>query len=688
MSEGGIGAAPVRVDGRDKVTGRARYAVEHPVDAPLHAWVVQAQVAVGQVRHVDRQSALDVPGVVAVLDAGNAPRVADAADAELMVLQGPQVSYRGQVVALVLAESLEAAREGARVLRVTYDEAPHDVQLTRDHPKLYRPGQVNPAFPADSAQGDFEAAWNGSPHRVDVRCSTPAEFNNPMEPHATTAQWDGDRLLVHDSTQGTTSVKQHLAAAFDVAEDGVRVLAPHVGGGFGAKGSARPNVVLAVMGARATGRTVKLALTRAQQFSLVGYRTPTLQRVRLAAGTDGRLTAFAHDAVEQTSTVFEFAEQTTEGTRHMYGARASRTTHRLAALDVPTPRWMRAPGEAPGMYGLETAMDELAEVTGIDPVELRIRNDTQTDPETGQPFSSRHLVECLRRGAERFGWAGRDPRPGVRRDGRWLVGTGVAAATYPVYLSASGARARRCPDGTFEVGVNATDVGTGARTVLLQVAADALGVPPECVRVDIADSDLPPAPVAGGSSGTSSWGTAVHLACRRLLEGTDEQVVVDTADVIAAQAEVSRHAFGAHFAEVRVDLDSGEVRVSRMLGVFAAGRIVNPRTARSQLLGGMVMGVSMALHESGSLDVGSGDYANANLADYHVAAHADIADLDAEWVEEVDDQLNPIGTKGIGEIGIVGSPAAVHNAVWHATGVRVRDLPITPDKLLAGLPQR
>ncbi len=682
-----IGQSPVRLDGPDKLTGRARYAVEHPVQAPLHAWLVQAPVAVGSVTDVDRGSALAVAGVVAVLDHGNAPRLADAEDGELLVLQGPRVRYRGQVVAVVLAESLEAAREGARLLRVSYDEWPHDVLLRRDHPGLYAPGDVD-AGPTDVSEADLGAALAASAHTVDVRYETPAHFNNPMEPHATTAWWDGDRLLVHDSTQGTTGVQQHLAAAFGVPPDGVRVLAAHVGGGFGSKGSARPNVVLAVMAARVTGRPVRLALTRQQQFALVGYRTPTLQRLRLGAGPDGRLTAMAHDAVEQTSTVFEFAEHSTEGTRHLYGADATSRTHRLAALDVPTPRWMRAPGEAPGVFALECAMDELAVLAGLDPVELRLRNDTQTDPGTGAPFSSRHLAECLRRGADRFGWAGRDPRPAMRREGRWLVGTGMACASYPVYQAACKARARRCPDGTFEIGVNATDIGTGARTVLAQVAADALGVELCRVRVDLADSDLPAAPVAGGSSGTSSWGSAVHRACRALREGDADEVLVDTADELAAQPELARHAFGAQFAEARVDLDSGEVRVPRMLGVFAVGRVVNPRTARSQLVGGMVMGLSMALHESGSLDAAHGDYANHDLAGYHVASHADVADVRAEWVEEHDDRLNALGTKGIGEIGIVGSPAAVLNAVWHATGVRVRALPVTPDRLLDGLPLR
>lgn len=677
-----VGQSPVRDDGPAKVTGTARYAVEQPVDAPLHGWLVQAEVAVGTVLEVS------APAGVTVLDHTSAPRLGESEDPELQVLQSPAVAYRGQVVALVLAGSLEAAREGARLVRVRYQEQPHDVQLVAGHQDLYAPDHVNPSFATDEGEGDLAAALARSAHVVDARYTTPALFNNPMEPHATTAQWQGESLLVHDSTQGTTGVAGDLAALFEVPRAQVRVLAQHVGGGFGSKGSARPNVVLAAMAARVTGRPVKLALTRSQQFSLVGYRTPTLQRLRLGADADGRLLGIGHAAVEQTSTLFEFAEQTSEATRHVYPSGARLTTHRLAALDVPTPRWMRAPGEAPGMFALECAMDELAVAAGLDPVELRLRNDTQVDPSTGRPFSSRHLAECLRRGAELFGWPDRDPRPAVRREGRWLVGTGVATATYPVYFAACTARARRCPDGTFEVGVNATDIGTGARTVLRQLAADALGVDPARVRVDVADSDLPDAPVAGGSSGTSSWGSAVHKACCALVAGRADEVVVDTQDDVDAQAELSRHAFGAQFAEARVDLDSGEVRVPRMLGVFAVGRVVNPRTTASQLRGGMVMGLGMALHESGSLDVRYGDYANSSLAEYHVPTSADVVDLQVETLPEVDDRLNPIGTKGVGEIGIVGSPAAVLNAVWHATGVRVRELPCTPDRLLEALPER
>lgn len=688
-----LGTPMARLEGREKVTGAARYAFEVEAPGAVYAWPVQAQVARGTVKAYGTDEVLAMPGVLAVLTADDAPRLGEHDDPELLVLQSREVSYRGQVVALVVAETQEAAREAAATMTVTVAQHEHDVLLTVDRDGFYAPEQVNAGYPTDSEDGDVEAALRGAAHVVDHVYATPAEFNNPMEPHAATAWWDGDALLVHDSTQGTSGVATDLAALFAVDRTAVRVLAEHVGGGFGSKGSTRPNCVLAVMAAKVVGRPVRLALTRQMLFSMTGYRTPTLQRVRLGADADGRLLATVHEAWEQSSRLLEFAEQTTVQTRHMYASATRRTTHRLLRLDVPTPRWMRAPGEAPGMFALESALDELAVELGMDPVELRVRNDTQVDPDSGSAFSSRHLVECLRRGAERFGWAGRDPRPGARREGRWVVGTGVASSNYPVYLTPSGARVRASRDGRFAVHVNATDIGTGARTVMTQVAADALGVGVDRIDVRLADSDLPEAPVAGGSWGTASWGWAVDKACRQLrgqlLDGVPSEgieVTVDTGDDLAAQEDFSRHAFGAHFAEARVDLASGEVRVSRMLGVFAAGRILNPRTARSQLIGGMTMGLSMALHEEGLLDVRHGDYANHDLATYHVAANADVREIDAEWLEESDPHLNPVGGKGIGEIGIVGSAAAVTNAIWHATGVRVRDLPATPDKLLTGLP--
>jgi len=469
------------------------------------------------------------------------------------------------------------------------------------------------------------------------------------------------------------------------------VVSTHVGGGFGAKGLPRPNVVLAAMGARAVGRPVRLALARQHQFSVGGYRTPTIQRIRLGAGADGVLRALSHEVVEQTATVREFAEQTAVCSRMMYAAGSRRTAHKLARLDVPMPSWMRAPGEAPGMYALESALDELAVACGLDPIELRVRNEPSVDPESGHPFTSRNLVACLRDGAGRFGWAGRDPRPGVRRDGRWLVGTGVAAATYPARTRPASAAARMLRDGRFQVEINATDIGTGARTALGQVAADALGVPPDRVEMRIGDSTLPPAGLAGGSMGTASWSLAVDKAGRelrsRMAAGLPEggvDVRVDTEDDVAALDRAwSRHAFGAHFAEVRVDADTGEVRVSRLLGVYAVGRVVNPITARSQFLGGMTMGLGMALTEESTMDHRFGDYVNDDFAGYHVPACADVGtSIEAYWLAERDPHVNPLGIKGIGEIGIVGVPAAIGNAVWHATAVRVRDLPIRLDKVL------
>jgi xanthine dehydrogenase YagR molybdenum-binding subunit len=697
-ARGVVGAPVDRVEGRAKVTGEARYAVEHLPEDVAHAWIVQAPVARGEVRAIDRAAALAHPGVLRVIAADDAPRLARVRDAELAVLQDHAIHYRGQVVAVVVAESLEAAREGAARVGVEVEETAHDVLLRADHPKLYAPPFVNPRYATDSVIGDVDAALADAAATVDVTYRTPAQHNNPMEPHATLAIWEPDgKLTLHDSNQGAPTVRDVVAAVFELDPAQVRVISPHVGGGFGSKGTPRPNVIIAALAARLVGRPVKLAVTRHQLFAFTGYRTPTIQRVRLGAGDDGRLTAISHEVVEQTSTVREFAEQTATATRMMYAAPNRRTTHRLAALDVPTPSWMRAPGETPGMYALESALDELAVATGIDPVELRIRNEPERDPERGIPFSSRNLVACLREGARRFGWDARDPAPAVRRDGRWLVGTGVASSTYPVYRGPAAASVRARQDGDYVVTIGAADIGTGARTVLTQLAADALGVELRHVRVHLGDSDFPRAGVAGGSAGTASWGTAVVRACEamraQLVEYADGalphgglEAHADTTEEVRAQANLSRHAFGAQFAEVRVDVDTGEIRVPRLLGVFAAGRIVNAKTARSQLIGGMTMGLSMALHEESVMDAEFGDFLNHDLAQYHVAANADVHEIEAVWVDEHDDQLNPAGTKGIGEIGIVGTAAAIGNALHHATGVRVRELPLRLDRVLAALP--
>ncbi|MEO3807774.1 xanthine dehydrogenase family protein molybdopterin-binding subunit [Sphaerisporangium sp. B11E5] len=687
-----LGVPVERVDGLAKVTGEARYAYENAPASPVYAVPVQATVARGEVTRVDVDTVLTWPGVIAAMWYANAPRLATGEDSELAVLQSRRVAYRGQYVAAVIATTYEQAREAARTLHVEYNAEPHDVELRPGHPGLYRPGRVNPGLPSDTVAGDPEAALDSAPVVVDETYRTPAEHHNPMEPHASVALWDGDGLTVYDSTQGAGASRDRLASLFGIPPAQVRVVSPYVGGGFGSKLAPHPHVVLAVLAAKQVGRPVKVAVTRHEMFSVTGYRTPTIQRVRLGAEPDGRLIAITHDVIEQTSTLGEFAEQAAAATRVMYAAPHRSTSHRLVRLDVPTPTWMRAPGEAPGMFALESAMDELAIACGVDPVELRVRNEPAADPESGLPFSSRNLVACLREGARRFGWQGRDPRPGVRRSGRFLVGTGVASSTYPVIRRRSRATALAEPGGVYTVRVAAAEIGTGARTVLTQIAADTLGAPLEAVRVEVGDSALPLGAIAGGSMGTASWGTAVVRACEALnreLAARDGAVPpsgveasADTADEVKAQEKYARHAFGAQFAEVAVDVDTGETRVPRMLGVFAAGRVLNPRTARSQFIGGMTMGLSMALLEESVLDTEFGDYLNNDLAQYHIAACADVRDIDAVWVDEEDPHLNPMGSKGIGEIGIVGAAAAIANAVHHATGVRVRDLPIRLDKLI------
>jgi xanthine dehydrogenase YagR molybdenum-binding subunit len=687
----GVGRS--RIEGPDKVTGRARYAFEHPLDDIAYAWPVASTIAKGEIRSIAADTALGLPGVLAVITPDNAPRLAATEDAELALFQSRSVAYRGQLVAAVVATSLEVARDAAERMTIDYAAASHDVTLAPDHPGLYAPDYVNPRFETDTAVGDFDAGFSSAAVRVDQTYRTPAEHNNPMEPHATIAAWDGDQLTLIDSSQGPPRVKPTIARLFDLDPSQVRVVSEHVGGGFGSKGFARPNVVLAAMAARVVQRPVKCALTRQQMFSVVGHRCPSIQRVQLGADTDGQLIAIGHDVVEQSSTIKEFAEQTAVATRHMYAAPHRRTTHRLARLDVPTPSWMRAPGECPGMFALESAMDELAQACDLDPVELRVRNEPITDPETGHPFSSRNLVACLREGAARFGWERRDPRPGVRREGVCLVGTGVASSTYPARALPSSARVTVDDSGHFEVSIAAVDIGTGARTALLLIAAESLGVPTDAVEIRIGDSSLPDAMIAGGSMGTASWTWAVVNACRALRERIERDhggtvpagglsAEVTTEADIAALPSSARYSFGAQFAEVRVDTDTGEVRVPRLLGVFAAGRIVNATTARSQLIGGMTMGLSMALHEESALDPEFGDFPNHDLASYHVAACADVMDVEAIWVDEEEPELGPIGAKGIGEIGIVGTAAAIANAAHHATGIRVRDLPLRLDRML------
>jgi xanthine dehydrogenase YagR molybdenum-binding subunit len=684
-----IGAPLDRIDGPQKVRGAAPYAYEHNVENPLYLYPLHSAVVRGRVAQIDASAAEALPGVIAVISHHNAPTLADTRDRELAILQSGEVSFRGQYVGAVVAETYEIARHAANLVGISYDEEPHDAAFTPDRDDLYTPERLNAGFPTDTEEGDVDEAFASAAVTLDETYSTPMEHNNPMEPHTTVAVWETGDLTLYESTQGAHTARRAIARLFGLDRNRVRVVALHVGGGFGSKGLPHANTVLAVMAAHVVeGRPIKFALTRQQMFSCVGYRTPTVQRVRLGADENGRLTATAHDVVEQTAKIKEFAEQTAYATRSMYATETRRTTHRLAALDVSVPSWMRAPGEAPGMYALEAAMDEMAIECDLDPIEFRIRNEPEEDAETGLPYSSRNLVACLREGAERFGWEGRDPTPRSRREGRWLVGTGVASGMYPVFrMPGSKARIRYEGDGRYAVEIGAVDIGTGTWTALTQIAADALEVGVEDVNLGIGDTELPSASVAGGSSGITAWGSTIFEAARAFRErhgadpATGDQAEAGMPENPDTES-YSMHTFAAYFAEARVDGDTGEVRVPRMTGVFAVGNVINAKTARSQFIGGMTMGLSMALHEESLVDPRFGHVVNHDFAEYHIPTNADVGEMDIAWIEEHDPHVNPMGSKGIGEIGICGSPAAVANAVYHATGIRVRDLPITPDKLL------
>ncbi|KAB1145245.1 xanthine dehydrogenase family protein molybdopterin-binding subunit [Streptomyces luteolifulvus] len=694
-----VGTAHTRVEGRDKVTGAARYAGEIPFAELAHGWLVLSTIACGRIRSVHTAAVLAMPGVLTVLHHENAPRVDSGhvgvlgvpPDPTAVLFQHDRVPHLGWPVALVVAETSEQAREAAEALVVDYEKEPHDIAFPGERPDAH---PVDGHVPAVTEKGDLEAELAASAAVVDVEYTTPEEHHNPMEPHAATARWDGGRLDVFDSNQGSTWVADGLVKLFSLDPASVRVRSEHVGGGFGSKG-VRAHQVAAVMAATALQRPVRVVMTRRQMFSLAGYRSPTTQRVRLGADADGRLRALEHDCLNLTSTVYDFVEPGAAVARALYDADAHRTANHVVRLDVPTPTWMRAPGEAPGSFALEAALDELAEKAGIDPIELRVRNEPERGPVSGLPFSDHHLPACFREGARRFGWAERDPRPGLRREGRWLLGTGTAAASFPAGAAPSTAAVTAEADGTFTVRIAASDIGTGARTALTLIAADALRTEPERVRVRIGDSDFGPAFLAGGSMGTRTWGWAVMAAAGELRERLVAEAAVppegitvrsDTTQAVAALAQKERHAFGAQFAEVAVDVTTGEVRVRRMLGIFAAGRIVNPLTARGQLVGGMTWGISMALHEEAVRDQVTGGHYGADLAGYHVATHADVPHIEADWLDEATDADDPVGIKGIGEIGIVGAAAAIANAVWHATGVRHRQLPIRPDRVLTAGP--
>ena len=623
----------------------------------------------------------------------------------LSLLQDRSVRYNGEPIGLVVAETFEQATHAASLVRAQYESQIPVIDMQAALPSAYpyKPN-INGSSPPSTQRGDLQAGLAGAHARIDATYTAPIETHNSMEPHNTTAQWNGDQLTLYDSTQFVYGVKRFVAKIFGLPEANVRVISHFTGGAFGSKGSAWSHVVLAAMAARALNRPVKVVLTRKQMFGLVGARPHTVQHLTVAATIDGTLTGIRHRSISSTSMLEEWLEPVTLATRLMYACPNQETAHEIVRLNTGTPTFNRGPGESSGIFGLESAMDELAAKLRIDPIELRLRNYAERDPESGQEWSSKSLRDCYRKGAEQFGWSRRAAEPRTVRHGDELVGIGMASCTYPARRAPASAVARLMPDGTIVVQAATHELGTGTYTIMTQIAADALGVPVDRVRFELGDTLFPENPISAGSLTAQSSGTAVHLAATAL----HDKIAVLGGDISSVQAaqsfvtnngnapiearadaktgdeqkQFSMHSFGAVFAEVRVDESLGTIRLSRMLGSYGVGRIINPKTARSQMIGGMIYGLGMTMFEHTVLDARTGRYMNADLAEYHVAVNADIPEIDVLFMDERDPYTNPLGTKGIGEIGCVGVTAAVANAVYNATGVRVRDLPITLDKVL------
>ena len=696
-----IGQPLPRVDGRAKVTGSARYAADFNRPGQASAVIVSATIGLGRVTGIDSAAVEKMPGVLAVLSHLNAPRLAygphksyiDPATGErLHVLQDDHVRFHGQPVAVVVAATIAQAERAAAELRITYKaERPIiDSAGPEARPIVPEAGkQPDARLPADTARGSADKALADAPVKVDETYDIARENHNPMEPHATIASWNGDRLTLWSKSQFVVNERAEIAAIFGLSPDKVTVICPFIGGAFGTSLRTWPHVTLAAMAARHVGRPVKLVLTRKQMFFTTGHRPRTVQRIALGAAADGKLISVVHEGAGETSRYEEFMEALTSVTTFLYSCPNVRTRYRLVPLDTGTPNHMRGPGEASGVFALECAMDELAYKLRLDPIDLRRRNEPEIDEGENKPFSSRSLMKCYDLGAERFGWSRRTPEPRSMRDGRLLIGMGVASASYPAFHAPATARARLLRDGTAEVEIAASDMGPGTYTSMTQVAAETLGLPVEKVRFSLGRSDYPPAPSHGGSWTMASVGSAIRAACIAVREqagnGRNDRPIEATASSQrdpGAAARFSMHSFGAVFVEVAVDPDVGTIRARRAVGAYGIGRVVNPRLARSQCTGGMVGGIGMALMERTVLDARDGRPVNAHMADYLMPVNLDIPQLEAHFVEEADPHVNELGVKGLGEIALVGIAPAITNAVFHATGKRVRTLPIRIEDVL------
>jgi xanthine dehydrogenase YagR molybdenum-binding subunit len=723
-----IGKPLDRVDGRLKVTGTATYAAEFKLPDMVHAALVQSGIGAGRITRIDDSKVRSQKGVLDVITFRNAPKLGVPAQRPSSLAQpvfgGPEVEYNGQHLGVVIADTFERARAAADLVHFEY----HDSK-----PRVGMENYERDAFTLPDAppvtRGDLSAGRNGAAQSLDVTYGIPSEHHNPLEPHATIAVWNGDNLTIYDATQGVNACRETLASTFNIPIENVRVICPFVGGGFGSKGSAWMHIPIAAMAARAVGKPVKLVLRRQEMFTGHGHRAQTKQEVEMGSKADGSLTLIRHDTLNETSMRDEWREDTGRMTGMMYACENVETSNKLIRINKMPPTFMRAPGEASGSIALECAMDEMAVKLAMDPIDFRLKNDTTVDGSTKRPFSSRAYKECLIKGREMFGWNERKMTPASLSSGRYHFGYGVAGATYPANFRPSSARMSISQNGSVLVQSASHDLGTGAYTIFTQIAAEALGVPVESVRVEMGDTKLPEGVLAGGSATSASTGSAILDAATMLkarlvslaladetspLSGLAQKEVkaedgrvfsikdpsrgLSYTDVLKVSGQLkaeamgsngkaqrpdrSYYSFGAQFVKVRVDMELGQIRLEKMLGVYGAGRILNAKTARSQMLGGMIWGIGMALHEETLYDPNNGRVVSRNLADYHVPSCADSPDIQVEWITEEDTMMSPIGAKGVGELGVVGVAAAIANAVYNATGKRIREFPLLPEKLL------
>jgi len=736
-----IGDPINRIDGKEKVTGTACYSADIKRSNLAHGVLVMSTIAHGRIRQIDTSAALKVAGVVGVMSHENVPKIGgadknknseQATDRVLHVFQDNQVHYNNQPIALVLAETFEAATEGADLVRITYDTEPLKPELPANLDKAVKPERLPRGDDqVDTVRGDMKAGMDQATTRFEATYKTPTQIHNPLEPHALVSYWEGDKLTMYTATQAVSSTQKRVADLFGIPKENVRVICQYIGGGFGSKGTVFSQNMLGPLAAKFINRPVRLVLKREHMFGMVGSRSATVQRFTLGAKADGQFTAMAHHTVSQTDDFDEFAEPSGVISRMLYAVPNQETTHKFIRANIGLTSPMRAPGEASGVFVLESAVDEMAVQLKMDPLALRLKNYAETDLHKNLPFSSKSLRACYERGAEQFGWFKRKAEPRSMRDGNHLIGMGMATTVYPVNRGESSAKVQLNTDGTLRVETATQDLGTGTFTILTQLVAEVFDISPDLVTLAAGDTRYPEAVGSGGSRTTVTTGSAVVQVAREVLTKAKKMALNDTKSPLYASPEseigiekgrlyrksdprkgetlssllkrnggkpleemqeskagseknkYSMYGFGAIFAEVRVDEALGEVRMSRMLSVVSAGKIVNEKTARSQLLGGMIWGLGMTLHEETLRDPRMGRIMNPNLAEYHIPVNADIGEIDTIFIAEDDELVNPAGVKGIGEMGIVGSTSALTSAIYHATGVRYHDLPVTVDTILA-----